>query len=134
VPGWAVLPALVVLAVAALIAVAGLARLGRGLTASPLPAPAAQLRTTHVYACLRQPIYSALLLGGAAFVVLGGASKPDLVLGRPARAPADQDAGRGDRTRRQVRRVPGVYESHAAAGAEPLALPGIVAAVGRALR
>ena len=67
VPGWAVLLALVVLAVAALIAVAGLARLGRGLTA-----PAAQLRTTGVYACLRHPIYSALLLGGAALVVLGG--------------------------------------------------------------
>ncbi|WP_203733237.1 methyltransferase domain-containing protein [Paractinoplanes durhamensis] len=71
-PTWAVVTAVVVVAIAALIAVAGLAGLGRGLTASPLPSPAARLRTNGVYACMRHPIYSALLLGGAAFVVLGG--------------------------------------------------------------
>ena len=71
-PVWAVSTAMAVLLFAALIAVAGLAGLGRGLTASPLPSPAAQLRTTGVYACMRHPIYSALLLGGAAFVILGG--------------------------------------------------------------
>ena len=73
-PPWAVSTAVAVLALAALVAVAGLAGLGRGLTASSLPAPAAKLRTTGVYACMRHPIYSALLLGGAVFVMLGGRS------------------------------------------------------------
>jgi protein-S-isoprenylcysteine O-methyltransferase Ste14 len=71
-PVWVVAAAVAVLVLAAGVAVAGLAGLGRGLTASPLPSPAAQLRTTGVYACVRHPIYSALLLGGAAFVILGG--------------------------------------------------------------
>jgi protein-S-isoprenylcysteine O-methyltransferase Ste14 len=71
-PMWAVAAAGAVLLLAALVAIAGLAGLGRGLTASPLPSAAAQLRTTGVYACVRHPIYSALLLGGAAFVGLGG--------------------------------------------------------------
>ena len=71
-PTWAGVTAWAVVGAAALVAVAGLAGLGRGLTASPLPSPAAQLRTTGVYACMRHPVYSALLLGGAAFVVLGG--------------------------------------------------------------
>jgi protein-S-isoprenylcysteine O-methyltransferase Ste14 len=71
-PPWVVAAAVAVLVLAALVAVAGLAGLGRGLTASPLPAPAAHLRTTGAYACVRHPIYSALLLGGAALVILGG--------------------------------------------------------------
>jgi protein-S-isoprenylcysteine O-methyltransferase Ste14 len=45
---------------------------GSGLTASPLPSPGAQLRTAGVYACVRHPINSAPLLGGAGVVALGG--------------------------------------------------------------
>jgi protein-S-isoprenylcysteine O-methyltransferase Ste14/SAM-dependent methyltransferase len=71
-PMWAAGVAVAVLTTAGLVAVAGLAGLGRGMTASPLPSPAAQLRTTGMYACVRHPIYSALLLGGAAVVALGG--------------------------------------------------------------
>ena len=71
-PAWVVAAAVAVLVPAAGFAVAGLAGLGRGLTASPLPAPEAQPRTTGVYACVRHPIYSALLLGGVDFVILGG--------------------------------------------------------------
>lgn len=33
---------------------------------------AAQLRTTGVYACVRHPIYSGLLLGGGGLVLLAG--------------------------------------------------------------
>jgi aspartate aminotransferase-like enzyme len=45
---------------------AAAAALGQGLTASPVPSAAAQLRTTGVYAHVRHPIYSALLAGGTA--------------------------------------------------------------------
>ncbi|MDY7089597.1 MAG: isoprenylcysteine carboxylmethyltransferase family protein [Actinomycetota bacterium] len=71
-PGWLLAAAAGAIAVAAVVAVAGALRLGSGLTVSPLPSPGAQLRTAGVYACVRHPIYSALLLGGAAVVVLSG--------------------------------------------------------------
>lgn len=72
VPGWLMGVAVFMLAVAAAVAVAGALRLGTGLTASPLPSPAARLRTSGVYACVRHPIYAALLLGGGAVVMLSG--------------------------------------------------------------
>jgi len=72
VPGWLVAVAVVMIAVAAVFAVAAAVCLGPGLTASPLPSAAAQLRTTGVYACVRHPIYTGLLLGGAGVVLLGG--------------------------------------------------------------
>jgi protein-S-isoprenylcysteine O-methyltransferase Ste14 len=72
VPGWLAVVAVAMVAVAAVAAVAAALRLGTGLTASPLPSAAAQLRTTGVYACVRHPIYTALLLGGAGLVLLGG--------------------------------------------------------------
>ena len=72
VPGWLITVAVVAIAVAGAWAVAGALRLGSSLTASPLPSPGAQLRTAGVYASVRHPIYSALLLGGAGVVALGG--------------------------------------------------------------
>jgi protein-S-isoprenylcysteine O-methyltransferase Ste14 len=72
VPGWLAAIAVVLIAIAAVFAVAAAVRLGPGLTASPLPSAAAQLRTTGVYACVRHPIYTGLLLGGAGVVLLGG--------------------------------------------------------------
>jgi protein-S-isoprenylcysteine O-methyltransferase Ste14 len=72
VPGWLAAVAVVMIAVAAVLALAGAVRLGPGLTASPLPSAAAELRTTGVYACVRHPIYTGLLLGGAGVVLLGG--------------------------------------------------------------
>jgi protein-S-isoprenylcysteine O-methyltransferase Ste14 len=72
VPVWLATVAVLMVVVAAAIAVAAALRLGAGLTASPLPSRAAQLRTTGVYACVRHPIYSALLLGGAGVMLLGG--------------------------------------------------------------
>jgi protein-S-isoprenylcysteine O-methyltransferase Ste14 len=71
-PGWLVAVALGMIAVSAALGAAGMWRLGRGLTASPLPTSAAALRTTGVYACVRHPIYTALLLGGAGVVLLSG--------------------------------------------------------------
>jgi protein-S-isoprenylcysteine O-methyltransferase Ste14 len=71
-PDWLVGIAILVLAAASLIALAGAAELGQGLTASPLPSAAAQLRTTGVYACVRHPIYGGLLLGGAGVVLVSG--------------------------------------------------------------
>ncbi|MEV4701728.1 hypothetical protein [Actinoplanes sp. NPDC049316] len=70
--GWLTAAAATAIVAAAAVAVAGAVRLGAGLTASPLPSSAARLRTTGVYACVRHPIYSALLLGGAGVVALGG--------------------------------------------------------------
>lgn len=72
VPGWLVAVAAVMIAVSAVLAVAAAVGLGRGLTASPLPSAAAQLHTTGVYACVRHPIYTGLLLGGAGVVLLAG--------------------------------------------------------------
>lgn len=72
VPSWLVAVAAAMIAIAAVIALAGALRLGTGLTASPLPSATAQLRTTGVYACVRHPIYTGLLLGGAGVVLLGG--------------------------------------------------------------
>jgi protein-S-isoprenylcysteine O-methyltransferase Ste14 len=72
VPAWLAVLAAVMVAVAAVVAVASALRLGTGLTVSPLPSPAARLRTTGMYACVRHPIYTALLLGGAGVVLLGG--------------------------------------------------------------
>jgi protein-S-isoprenylcysteine O-methyltransferase Ste14 len=72
VPGWLVAMAGVMIAAGALLALAGAVRLGPGLTASPLPSAAARLRTTGVYGCVRHPIYTGLLLGGAGLILLGG--------------------------------------------------------------
>ncbi|WP_127500310.1 methyltransferase family protein [Actinoplanes solisilvae] len=72
VTGWPAVTAVVVIAIAAVFAGAAAVRLGSGLTASPLPSSAAQLRTTGAYAYVRHPIYTGLLLGGAAVVLLGG--------------------------------------------------------------
>jgi protein-S-isoprenylcysteine O-methyltransferase Ste14 len=47
-------------------------RLGRGLTASPLPNQAARLRTTGLYAYVRHPIYTALLTFGVGQVIASG--------------------------------------------------------------
>lgn len=71
-PWWLTVLAVVLILVALVLAVAGALRLGAGLTASPLPSPAARLRTSGAYACVRHPIYAALLLGGAGLVLLGG--------------------------------------------------------------
>jgi protein-S-isoprenylcysteine O-methyltransferase Ste14 len=76
-PGWLVAAAVVMIVAASVLVVAGTVGLGRGLTASPLPSRAARLRTTGVHACVRHPIYSGLLLGGAGLVLLAG---------RPSRA------------------------------------------------
>ena len=46
--------------------------LRRGLTAAPLPNRHAQLRTGGLYALVRHPIYTGLLIATAALVVLAG--------------------------------------------------------------
>lgn len=69
---WLATLAVTMIIAAAVLGLAGALRLGAGLTPSPLPSPAAQLRTTGAYAWVRHPIYSALLLGGAGIVLLAG--------------------------------------------------------------
>lgn len=72
VAGWPAVKAVVIIALAATFAGAAAVRLGPGLTVSPLPSAAAQPRTTGVHACVRLPIYTGLLLGGVAVVLLCG--------------------------------------------------------------
>jgi protein-S-isoprenylcysteine O-methyltransferase Ste14 len=72
VSGWLIGAAAVMIAIGAVFAVAAAVTLGTGLTASPLPSAVAQLRTSGVYACVRHPIYTGILLGGAGVVLLGG--------------------------------------------------------------
>ncbi|MGZ4618909.1 MAG: methyltransferase family protein [Frankiaceae bacterium] len=71
-PEWLAVAAVVMIAAGGMAALVGAAGLGAGLTASPLPSAAARLRTTGMYRCVRHPIYSGLLLGGAGVVLLGG--------------------------------------------------------------
>ncbi len=52
--------------------VIGATALGRGLTATPLPNPHAQLRTGGLYHFSRHPIYSGLLLTMASITVASG--------------------------------------------------------------
>lgn len=52
--------------------VIGATRLGRGLTATPLPNVHAQLRTGGLYRFVRHPIYSGLLLTMASIAVISG--------------------------------------------------------------
>lgn len=54
------------------VAVGGAVGLGAGLTASPLPNEAAQLRTTGLYRWVRHPIYSGLLLASAGRTISSG--------------------------------------------------------------
>ena len=70
--GWAVGVAAAMILSAGAVGLAGAARLGRALSPLPLPSPSAALRTSGIYRCVRHPIYSALLLGGAGLVLLGG--------------------------------------------------------------
>ncbi|GAA3452415.1 methyltransferase family protein [Dactylosporangium matsuzakiense] len=69
-PWWLVAGATAMIVAASFLALAGALRLGAGLTASPLPSDVARLRTGGVYAYVRHPIYTALLLGGAGVVLL----------------------------------------------------------------
>lgn len=54
------------------IALTAAGKLGRGLTASPLPNRAAQVRTTGMYRWVRHPIYSGLLLISAGRTLTAG--------------------------------------------------------------
>lgn len=73
---WPVVPGLVLFAV--LLGVAGMAvavlgffGLGPALTASPIPRDNSPLVTGGVYGLARHPIYTGIMIGGIALVVLG---------------------------------------------------------------
>lgn len=67
-----VLAAVIALAAAGLgLALLGAIGLGRSLTASPIPRDNAQLVTSGVFAAVRSPIYTGLMMGGAALVLVG---------------------------------------------------------------
>ena len=71
-PSWLAAVAVVIIVHAAVFAVAAAVRLGPGLTASPLPSAAAQLRTTGVYGCVRHPIYTGMIAAIIAVAVVQG--------------------------------------------------------------
>lgn len=54
-----------------MLATAAATNLGAGLTASPLPNNATQLRSTGLYAHIRHPIYSGLMLASVGHTVAG---------------------------------------------------------------
>lgn len=54
--------------------------LGRGLTATPVPNRSAQLRTAGLYAWVRHPIYTALLVFAAGRVVVSGSALRAVIL------------------------------------------------------
>lgn len=56
----------------AVLAAAAAAGLGAGLTASPLPHPAAQLRRTGIFRRVRHPIYTGLLIASTGRTVASG--------------------------------------------------------------
>jgi protein-S-isoprenylcysteine O-methyltransferase Ste14 len=65
------------------------------LAASPLPSAAARLRTTGPYACVRHPIYSGLLFGGAGVALLGWPADACRGVGRVAGVAVGQESLRG---------------------------------------
>ena len=72
VPLWVAIPAVVVGVGGLALMVAGAVALRRGLTAAPLPNRFAELRTHSVFAFMRHPIYTGLLIATAAFLVVSG--------------------------------------------------------------
>jgi protein-S-isoprenylcysteine O-methyltransferase Ste14 len=72
VPGWLVAVAVAAGAVGLVVMLVGANALGRGLTAAPLPNVHARLRTDGLYGHVRHPIYSGLLLVGAAIAAVSG--------------------------------------------------------------
>lgn len=71
-PGWLLVLAGLAGAAGLVVMALGAARLGRGLTASPLPSARAELRTDGLYRYVRHPIYSGLLLVGAGVAAVSG--------------------------------------------------------------
>ncbi|TFD54031.1 isoprenylcysteine carboxylmethyltransferase family protein [Cryobacterium frigoriphilum] len=70
--GGAVFAAVIALAAIGLgLALLGAVGLGRSLTASPIPRDNAALVTSGVYAIVRSPIYTGLMTGGVALVLIG---------------------------------------------------------------
>lgn len=70
-----VLVAVVALAAVGLgLALLGAIGLGRSLTASPIPRDNAALVTSGVYAAVRSPIYTGLMTGGFALVLIGASA------------------------------------------------------------
>ena len=72
VPGWVAIPVVVVGVGGLALMVVGASALRRGLTAAPLPNRFAELRTYGVFAIMRHPIYTGLLIATAGFVVVWG--------------------------------------------------------------
>ena len=62
-----------------IISLSGIMGLGTSLTATPVPKEKAELKTAGIYALVRHPIYSGLLVMGIG-VVLGGGSLWKIVL------------------------------------------------------
>lgn len=63
--------ALTLVAAGVIVAIVAAVGLGRSLTPSPIPREGGDLTTTGVYALVRHPIYSGLLLLGAGLAVIG---------------------------------------------------------------
>jgi protein-S-isoprenylcysteine O-methyltransferase Ste14 len=71
VTGFTVAATVVLVAAGLLLAVLGLVGLGPALTASPIPKQNAPLVTGGVYAAVRNPIYTGLMVGGLGLALLG---------------------------------------------------------------
>lgn len=71
-PTWLVIVVVAAIVVGFAIMGVGGTLLGRGLSAAPLPNAHAELRTGGLYHFVRHPIYSGLLLVGAAIAAVSG--------------------------------------------------------------
>ena len=69
---FVVAAALVLVVVGVALTIAGSARLGSALTASPIPKKDAPLVTSGIYGYIRSPIYTGLITGGLGLTLLGG--------------------------------------------------------------
>lgn len=63
--------ALTLVAAGVVVAVVAAVGLGRSLTPSPIPRESGELTTTGIYALVRHPLYSGLLLLGGGLAVIG---------------------------------------------------------------
>lgn len=64
--------ALIAVAVGLLTAVAALITLGKSLSANPVPVKTGELKTSGVYALVRHPVYSGIMIGVIGYAVLSG--------------------------------------------------------------
>ena len=106
---------LVLLAGGLVLAVRGVADLGRAFTPLPHPRPDARLVQTGVYSLVRHPIYGGVVIAALGWGLLTACTRDSRSRGRPPRLLRAEVAPRGDLARRALPGLPRLPGADAAA-------------------